>query len=82
MRISGEEIEKIISEKITAITLKKNISPQHDLIEQGILTSVTIMELAVALEKEFGISFSFMEITRESFSSVLSIRAVLLKKLS
>ena len=58
MRFTGEEIEKIISEKLFALTHKKISSSDEELIESGILNSITLAELAVDLEKTFSVSFS------------------------
>lgn len=75
-----EEIEKLIAERIFALTLKKIVSPQEELIESGILNSITLAELAVELEKTFSVSFSFIEVNKENFSSIGKIEQLLRKK--
>jgi acyl carrier protein len=80
MRFSEEEIEKIISEKIFELTFKKISSVNEELIDSGILGSITIAELAVGLEQELAITLSFMEINKENFKSINFIKNLLLKK--
>ena len=80
MQFSAEEIERIIAEKIFELTHKKNLLTNEELIESGILSSVTVAELAVELEKEFAINISFMEMNKENFKSVSAIKNLLLKK--
>ncbi|HKC69699.1 MAG TPA: phosphopantetheine-binding protein [Bacteroidia bacterium] len=80
MQFSAEEIERIIAEKIFELTHKKNLLTNEELIDSGILSSVTVAELAVELEKEFAINISFMEVNKENFKSVSAIKNLLLKK--
>ena len=82
MRFTKEEINKLVSENIFALTYKKGVSAEEELIESGILNSITVAELAVALEKVFSISFSFMEITKENFCTLGYITNLILKKLN
>ena len=69
-----------ISAAIFSIARKKNILPDDDLIESGILNSLTIMELAVALEKKLKVEFSFLEVSKENFRSIQSMETLLSKK--
>ncbi len=80
MQFSETEIRQIISQKILELTYKKVSSIDEELIENRILNSITIVELAVELEKELAISISFMEINIENFRSVNSIKNLILKK--
>jgi acyl carrier protein len=80
MQLSEEKIEQIITAKIFELTYKKISSVNEDLIESGILGSIIIAELAVALEKEFALSFNFMEINRDNFKSVAAIKNLILKQ--
>jgi acyl carrier protein len=80
MQFSEENIAQIISSKIFELTYKKISSPDEELMDSGILTSITLAELAVALEKELVVSISFMEINKENFKSVNSIKNLMLRK--
>jgi acyl carrier protein len=82
MRFSEDEIASIISEKITGLTHKKNISADEKIIENGILNSISLLELAVELEKTFSVSFSFIEIDKINFSTPGSIQVLIQKKLN
>jgi acyl carrier protein len=74
------EIQELVSKKIFSLTGKKNLSAHEELVASGILTSITIAELAVELEKVFELSFSFMEVSKENFSSVEAISRLIQKK--
>ncbi|HXU27964.1 MAG TPA: phosphopantetheine-binding protein [Bacteroidia bacterium] len=80
MQFSDEKIEQLISDKIFELTYKKISFTNEELVDSGILSSVSIAELAVELEKEFGLSISFMEVTKENFKTVNAIKTLLLKK--
>jgi len=79
MRFSEEEITAIITKIIFDLTYKRISSSEEELIESGILSSITIAELAVELEKSFSVSISFMEINKENFNSVSAIKKLLVK---
>lgn len=80
MQFSEEKIQQIISDKIFELTYKKISSSAEELVDSGILTSITLAELAVELEKELGVSISFMEVTKENFQTVNAIKNLILKK--
>jgi acyl carrier protein len=80
MQLSAEKIEQIISDNIFELTYKKVSSVNEELVDSGILSSITLVELAVALEKELAITISFMEVTKENFKTVNTIKTLLLKK--
>lgn len=48
-------------------------SIETDLMETGLLDSLTLVELMTSLEEEFGISISFDEIELDNFRSVKRI---------
>ena len=79
--LGDDEIEALISEKIHALTGKKIASPHDELVDSGMLTSITMAELAVELEKAFFISLSFMEVCKENFASVATIKNLVMKKI-
>jgi acyl carrier protein len=79
MQFSEEKITEIISEKIFELTYKKISSVDEELIDKGILTSITIAELAVELERVFSVSISFMEINAANFKSVNTLNRLIQK---
>jgi acyl carrier protein len=80
MPLSEEKIEQVILQKIFELTCKKISSPDEELVENGILTSITLAELGVALEKELAVNISFMDINTTNFRSVDMIKKLILKK--
>jgi acyl carrier protein len=64
-----EEIEKFIIEKIEELTFT-TVTADDKLWSDKILDSITIVELAVALELNYGIKIGNSEITVENFDSV------------
>ena len=81
MRFSEEEIASTIKKIIFALTYKNISSEKETLVDSGILSSITIAELAVELENEFSISISFMEINKDNFNTLASIKKLLKNKL-
>jgi acyl carrier protein len=79
MSFSEEKITAIILEEIFKLTYKKVFSADEELVDKGILTSITVVELAVELEKAFSISISFMEINKENFNSLNAIKKLVQK---
>lgn len=64
-----EEIENFIIEKIEELTFT-TVTADDKLWSDKILDSITIVELAVALELNYGIKIGNSEITVENFDSV------------
>ncbi|MGZ3902839.1 MAG: phosphopantetheine-binding protein [Bacteroidia bacterium] len=81
MRFSEEEITATITKLIYGLTHKKISSETEELVESGILNSITITELAVEMEKSFSVSISFMEITKDNFKDTGSIKKLIISKL-
>ena len=81
MRFSEEEITVAITKLIFGLTHKTISSDKEELVESGILNSITIAELAVELEKTFAISVSFMEINKENFADLSAIKKLVQTKL-
>jgi acyl carrier protein len=79
MPLSEEKITGIISNKLFELTYKRVSSTDEELVDKGILTSITIVELAVELEKAFSVSISFMEINEEHFKTVNTIKDLIQK---
>jgi acyl carrier protein len=81
MRFSEEEITAAITKLIFGLTHKTISSDKEELVESGILNSITITELAVEIEKKFAISVSFMEINKENFTDLSAIKKLVQTKL-
>jgi acyl carrier protein len=82
MRFSEEEITATITKLIFGLTYKTISSEKEVLVDSGILSSITIAELAVELEKSFFVSISFMEINKENFNTLSSIKNLIKSKVS
>lgn len=67
--ILQDRITKLFSEKVHI----EAPSPDTDLMETGLLDSLTLVELIVGLEEEFGIKIPFDEVDLENFRSVSRI---------
>jgi acyl carrier protein len=67
--VSYDQITHLLSEKV-------HINPpslEADLLESGLLDSLTLVELMSSLEEQFGIHISFDEIEIDNFRSVKNI---------
>jgi acyl carrier protein len=62
-------VTKLLSEKIHV----EAPSAETDLMESGLLDSLTLVELMAALEEEFGIKISFDEIALDNFRSIARV---------
>lgn len=82
MRFTEDEITDTIRKLIHALTFKKISSENELLVDSGILSSITVAELAIELERSFSISISFMEINKENFNTLYSIKQLVTQKLS
>ena len=66
-------LSALVNSLIFEITCKKIHSELEELIESGILNSINLAELAVALEKKTGHPIPFIEIKKENFKTVHAI---------
>ncbi len=64
-----DRINKLLSEKIHV----EAPSAETDLMESGLLDSLSLVELMAGLEEEFGVKISFDEIELDNFRSVARI---------
>jgi acyl carrier protein len=81
MRFAEREIKDFIAEAIFRLTLKKIADPEEELVKSSVLSSITIAELAVELEKKFGVSLSFMEVNAGNFCNLNQIARLVAQKL-
>lgn len=54
--------------------------PEIDLIEEGLMDSIAVVELIVSVEEEFGVSLSPTEYEKSDFSTFSKIKKILLEK--
>jgi len=76
----SSEIENTLSEKIFELSGKRISSIDEELVESGILTSISMAELALEIEKTFSVQISFMDVSKENFSSVGALTKLILQK--
>ncbi|MNJ84367.1 D-alanine--poly(phosphoribitol) ligase subunit 2 [compost metagenome] len=62
-------MEQIIIDKIEEIAFSR-VKPTDSLWQEKVLDSITIVELVVELEAEFGIKIPFNEIVEDHFETV------------
>lgn len=62
-------MENIIIDKIEEIAFTR-VQPTSSLWQEKVLDSITIVELVVELENEFGVAIPFNEIVEENFETV------------
>lgn len=62
-------MEEFIIDKIEEIAFSR-VKPSDSLWQEKVLDSITIVELVVELESEFGIKIPFNEIVEENFETV------------
>lgn len=62
-------MEQIIIDKIEEIAFSR-VEPTDSLWQEKVLDSITIVELVVELEAEFGIKIPFNEIVEDHFETV------------
>ncbi|MEE9117739.1 MAG: acyl carrier protein [Calditrichia bacterium] len=76
-----DEIEKFLLTEVAAGLNKESISPDEDLLMQGIIDSLGIMKLTAFLEKTYGIKVADEDMVPENFQSLNSLnKFVELKK--
>ncbi len=65
----GEKFKQILD------TINPEIleNPQANLVEEGIIDSLAIMQIVSALEQEYGIEFDPDDVTPETFASAQTI---------
>jgi acyl carrier protein len=67
--VSYDQITRLLSEKVHIVPP----SLEADLLESGLLDSLTLVELMSSLEEQFGIHISFDDIEIDNFRSVKNI---------
>ena len=67
--VSNDRIIHLLSERVHV----EAPSPDTDLMESGLLDSLTLVELMSSLEEQFGINISFDEVEIDNFRSARRI---------
>lgn len=67
--VTHEQIMRLLADRVHL----EAPSADTDLMESGLLDSLTLVELMSSLEEEFGIAISFDEIELDNFRSVARI---------
>jgi acyl carrier protein len=65
-------MEEFLKEKIEELTFE-SVEASESLIQSGILDSITVVDLAVFIEEEYGVSIPFNEIKPEYFETIETI---------
>ncbi len=73
IEIRQEILSYLISESKISEASSQNISDQTDLIENGIIDSIGILELLVFIEGKFDVELNQLSITAENMRSISSI---------
>lgn len=79
MQTTEEQLLNLIVEEIRNLAFKK-VSPDESLIQSRLLDSITLVDLAVALEEKTGMKIPFTEITEECFETPRKIAGYLIGK--
>lgn len=72
-------LESFLTDKIKELAFV-NVGRGDALVSSNLLDSITVVDLGVAIEDEYGIKIPFTEITEENFDSVERIMAYLQSK--
>ena len=65
-----DRIERVLLTEIAVGHGKKTLTPDEDLLEQGIIDSLGLMKLIAFMEEEFNINIMDEEIVPENFQSL------------
>lgn len=76
-----ESIERVLLTEIAVGLGKKTLTPDEDLLEQGIIDSLGLMKLIAFLEDTFSIKIMDDEIVPENFQSLNSMVALVEKQM-
>ncbi|HEX2110010.1 MAG TPA: acyl carrier protein [Gaiellaceae bacterium] len=73
-------IEIFLLENVPGSRAKKSFDPDEDLLEQGAIDSVTLMQLVSFVEQEFRIDVSDEDLVIDNFRSIRSIQGLVDQK--
>lgn len=82
MKVTKENLIQILSEVNRNAMSGVVLNEDEDLFKKGVLDSLTVVQLIVALEKKFTIKISGKDINYQSFTTLKSIEDLINSKLS
>lgn len=82
LKATNESLIQILSEVNRSAMSGATLSEDEDLFKKGILDSLTIVQLIVAIEKKYLIKISSRDINYQSFTTLRSIEDLINSKLS
>jgi len=68
-----EDVERLLLSEIAVDAGKQSLTPDEDLLGQGIIDSLGIIKLIEALEATFGVKIVDEEVVPDNFQTVASI---------
>jgi len=72
-------LESFLIQEIKNISFK-TVKPDESLIKSGLLSSITVVDLTVAIEENYTIKIPFTDITRDNFDTIELIMKFLSSK--
>lgn len=78
--IVAEEAEPRVLEILRAGLEAEEVGPETDVLESGLLDSVTFVDLLVRLEEAFGVEVEVDEVELEDFRTARAIAAFLARR--
>ena len=77
-----ENLEKALLSEVALDLGRKSLTPDEDLLEQGIVDSLGLMKLIVYMEETFRIKISDEDIIPENFKSLNSMANLIEKRIA
>jgi acyl carrier protein len=68
-----KDVEKILLTEIAVDLGRESLSPDEDLLAQGIIDSLGVVRLIASLEKAFGIKIVDEDVVPENFQTLASL---------
>jgi acyl carrier protein len=76
-----EDVEKVVLTEIAGDRGRASLSPDEDLLEQGIIDSLGVMKLISFMEATFGIQVLDEDIVPENFQTLKNIAMLVQNKM-
>ncbi|MFK7777421.1 MAG: acyl carrier protein [Gimesia sp.] len=77
----NSSIQHRLVEFLQSVTGQQNLTATTDLIDSGLLDSLTMMDLLVFVESEFQLRLDFQDITPEFFKNSSTITELIISRL-